>query len=91
MFTHSLSYKKQLIRNTSWISEKNKKQALVSLKNLRNIITLIFFISMLFTTYGLSNPCFKEIFQSPKKRKNDANEFKTSSFWQSLKNINVTG
>ena len=32
-----MSYKKQFIRNTSRISWKNKKQALVSLKNSRNI------------------------------------------------------
>ena len=35
--TRSLSYKKQLIRNTSGISGKHKKQALVDPKTLRNI------------------------------------------------------
>ena len=35
--TRILSYKKQLIRNTSGISGNNKKQALVNPKTLRNI------------------------------------------------------
>ena len=39
--TRILSYKKQLIRNTSGISGNDKKQALVNPKTLRNIALVI--------------------------------------------------